>query len=229
MLYNCISHPVTANKWPLIIIRFEEEEREGEEEEQRVRVGEHVVKLARTLDDVALLCCVLLGDSPPTNQARLGLSSMERDITRRAAAMGSSNTHGHGLQFDIDRLFSTRIKVFDYKSLSPSMDSIISTIIKASLKACQEMIRSLPPLSLSTHTQLEVDLAFIKQITGCLIRESNETDALHEQVMLSMLSRCIHPDEGPEVSHLSRAVAEGFFTGSRQCILSTGPFQRRSG
>lgn len=198
------------------------------EDETRLTIGEEVIEIVRVIDEMAIQCCIMLSEPPPSTQARLGISLMERDIARRAVHKQGQTGLGHGVQFDIERLFSTRIKVFDCKTLQPTLDSIMGTILKASFKGCLETVRALPPLTVIIRGQIEADISFLKQVSSCLLRDTGETDALVELIMLSVSARSMYPDDAPEASQLSRAVAEGFYTGSRLCVLATGPFQRRA-
>jgi hypothetical protein len=107
-----------------------------------------VIDFTETIDRLASLCCLVLSESPPSAQVRLlggggGQNSGSGNDynsggTRRGSMMtgGRSSMQGHGqhynygLQLDIERMFSRKIKVFDTESLQLNTECILSTILK---------------------------------------------------------------------------------------------------
>lgn len=101
-------------------------------------VTKNTVDFTEGIDRLAALCCIILGDTPPAPQVRfLGGGASGGDYnsgsTRRGSMM-SGRTGGqhynYGLQLDIERMFSRKIKVFDIENLQLSSECILSTILK---------------------------------------------------------------------------------------------------
>jgi hypothetical protein len=82
---------------------------------------------ALSIDSLAVLCCILFGESPPTLKA----SGMDRDYGKRLQERNRANTARAGLQFDIERLFAQQIRIYGPDALStPSVDTVVGTAIK---------------------------------------------------------------------------------------------------
>jgi hypothetical protein len=111
-------------------------------------VTKSILDFAETVDRLTSLCCLVLSESPPSAQVRLlgggansgqGNGDYNSGGTRRGSmmtgrsSMGQGGQHyNYGLQLDIERMFSRKIKVFDTESLQLTTECILSTILKVS-------------------------------------------------------------------------------------------------
>ncbi len=60
--------------------------------------------------------------------------------SRSASSHTSQQLYNYGLQLDIERMFSRKIKIFDLENLQLSAESILGTILKVS-RPITKMIR----------------------------------------------------------------------------------------
>jgi len=77
-------------------------------------------------------------------------------------------------------------------------------------------------IALTSHLSMSLTMHLTSSYTDHSLQRISEYLEVHSMYYLT------HVYKFPQVSVLSRAVAEGFYLGSRSCVLSTGPFQRRS-
>jgi len=129
-------------------------------------------------------------------------------------------------QFDIDRIFSAKVKVFDYSTTCCSTEGALVTIGKSILKHIQEYIRT---RVLSGHEALcfSVDLQFLKQVSSTLSKESaQQIDGVFDQVQQAIRVRAVDPDgiqESVDLATIARVVNGGVTSLSKSSII----FQQR--
>lgn len=105
-------------------------------------VTKSLLDFTETIDRLTSLCCFVLSETPPSAQVRLlgggGTNSGQGNdynsgSTRRGSMMtgrSQGQHYNYGLQLDIERMFSRKIKVFDTESLQLTTECILSTILK---------------------------------------------------------------------------------------------------
>eukprot|EP01038_Epipyxis_sp_PR26KG_P014371 gene14371-19274_t len=149
----------------------------------KVAISNKVLQFAKYLDKMTVMGCIMLSESPP----QLKMAPMERDIMRRTSVARGSIV-GHNLHLDIERLFSQKIIVFDIISSKTTEEIIMNIILKAALKATQEVIRSVS-VTPGAYIELQANITFVKQIAASLLRDFTQTDSLVEQILTTIFSR----------------------------------------
>lgn len=121
-------------------------------EARDLNVSAAMIDVAAMADELTMLCCVLLCEQPPAPQIRLmgGDNADSRGGSSHGDALGSSSsgrrgsmagrgptTYGgghrmsnYGLQLDIERMFSRKIKVFDQENMHLTLESIMCIVCK---------------------------------------------------------------------------------------------------
>ena len=186
-------------------------------ERRHSSVSTGVVNSCLALDQFVVACCVILTESPTPLRG----FTIERDVHKRS--LGKKNvkrTGVQGLQLDIDRLFASKVEVFESEQYGLNLDSILKVAGKAILKACVEAVREMS-LGPEAYFQMQVDLMFTKQVVSTLSSPENfnETDALGEQALTAADARCIDPEAAPEGHSLLKTVTDGLAAVSNQPTL----------
>jgi hypothetical protein len=145
---GCPFPPSKLDLPPTEASRTDSKAREVLIETRDLSVTKSVLDFTETIDHLTSLCCLVMNETPPTAQVRLlgGGTSGNNSGTgndynsgsnRRGSLMANRGATGHGgqlynygLQLDIERMFSRKIKVFDLENLQLSTECILSTILK---------------------------------------------------------------------------------------------------
>jgi hypothetical protein len=121
-------------------------------ETRDLSVTKSVIKFTEAIDHLTALCCLVMNETPPTAQVRLlggaggtnsgsGNDYSSSGSNRRGSLMsnrgggGGGASHGgqiynYGLQLDIERMFSRKIKVYDVETFQLNTECILGTILK---------------------------------------------------------------------------------------------------
>lgn len=154
--------------------------------------------VVKEIDRLAILCAVILGEAPAFNpplQMRPIVPERRSNNVLGGAGSASASSLGQGqyhlqLQLDIERMFSRRIVVYSPESVSLSSDALMSAILKAAFKACEQTIRTYC-LGNMSYTQLSMDAMFLKLVSVCFLKDSTEdVESLAEQVGLRFKWDC---------------------------------------
>lgn len=184
---------------------------------KKAAVFPDVVNFALALDVFAVACCIILAEAP----APLKAFTVERDLHKRSATRKGQGKRG--VQQDIDRLFASKVEVFEADQMVLGVDSIFRVVIKALLKAAVETCRDMV-LSVEAHYQVQADVLFVRQVAGCILLSDSfgEVEDLGEQTLNASDLRCLDPDEIPEGRSLLKTVSDALSAISNQPTL----FQR---
>lgn len=185
--------------------------------DRRSSVSAGVVSSCLALDQLVVGCCVILSESPTPLRG----FTIERDVHKRGLGKKTVKRSGvPGLQLDIDRLFATKVEVFESDHIGLSLDAILKVAGKAMLKASLEVVREVT-LGPEAHFQLQVDLLFAKQIVSILSSPENfnETDNLGEQALSAVDARCLDAEGALEGVSLLKTVTDGLAAISNQPTL----------
>lgn len=139
------------------------------------------------INRLAILCSIVLGEMPPFNPPQ-PMRPMAPDRHGGSGASGN-NLGGVGqgqyhlqLQLDIERMFSRRIPVFYPENVSLCSDALMGAVLKAAFKACEQYSRTFCLSNLSS-VQLSMDAIFMKQVSVCFLKESQEdVESIADQV-----------------------------------------------
>lgn len=124
-------------------------------------VTKSTIDYTEGIDRLTSLCCMILGDTPPAPQVRFlggGVSSgneYNSGNTRRGSMLSGRSGGQHynyGLQLDIERMFSRKIKVFDIENFQLTTECIVSTVLKVWIPPTVSSFPS-PPIILSSSTR----------------------------------------------------------------------------
>jgi hypothetical protein len=120
-------------------------------EARDLTVSPTMIDLAVMADQLTTLCSIVLCEPPPAPQIRMmggGNSGDSRGGSSHGDVLGGSSRRGsvggrgsttygsahrmssYGLQLDIERMFSRKIKVFDHENMQLSLECIISVVCK---------------------------------------------------------------------------------------------------
>ena len=174
-------------------------------------VSSFIIDIAKLCADSSLLTSIVFCEQLPVLKS-LHQPEMIRRAGRSSVAGGNMNFH-----LDIERLFSAKVKIFDYSKMTYTTDYFTTAYMKAVLKCCQESIR-LMSISQVQSLQLAVDMAFMKLVSSTLVKESSsQIDVLVDQVLLAANRRCFVPtSQGEkfetETQVVNKATTEGILT-----------------
>ena len=182
-------------------------------------VSPALVHVVEDFDRLSVACCVLLGETPPPHKA----FTVERDLYKRNVNRKGQGKRG-GVQLDIDRLFSTKIEVFEVDQITLSSEAVLRVVSKAMLKTCVETTREIVGLSVHAHIQVQADILFLKQAVAALLSSESlgEVEELADFALNSAALRCLQPDDVPEGLSLLKIVSDALAAISNQPSL----FQR---
>jgi hypothetical protein len=126
-----------------------EEDLSGQESRLSNPVNVRIMQLCQLLHDLCINCCLFLGETPPQLKSSTGgtFATAGNAAGRRggrSTLMPNSNTTG--VHLDIERLFSQKIRIFDFgpgadnsstnqadrPQLVPTIDVIVGTCAKVS-------------------------------------------------------------------------------------------------
>jgi len=135
---------------------------------------------------------ILLSKPPPsTSWLASGVEGMHSKFAPKSARGGHTGTGG--IHFDIDRLFSARVLVFDSNKLEPCPYALTSVCWKSLFKALLEQARTLT-LSFAAALQMSTDIYFLRTAALAVLPprelESNEVSSLADHVLQVLAGRC---------------------------------------
>lgn len=133
------------------------------QEDNEVFVNEAALTVAVVLDYITIACCILLSEPlPQSKPSSHSFDNRNTTLNNRGAPSKKST----GVQMDIERMFSQRIKSFDPALIcTGSTDSLVGTILKVVLKSALDVSRT-TNYDTVAYRRGHASISFLKQVNN---------------------------------------------------------------
>jgi len=176
--------------------------------------------MIRICSNSIILTCLIFNESLPIMKPLKKLLQSELSLTssRRGGGLGGSRNsvtgggiHMHttmtrsmnNFHLDIERLFSAKVKIYDYVNLHFTTEGFVCAYFKAILKSAQENLR-LRCIEYIQVLQMTTDMTMMKTISSSFMKENHsQVDVLIDQVLLACNRRCYLSSSSSSVSSSS--------------------------
>ncbi|OWM86099.1 vacuolar protein sorting-associated protein 51 homolog [Punica granatum] len=122
-----------------------------------------------------------------------GSTTSSRSNPLRDDRMGRSNTHrarSQLLETHLAKLFKQKVEIFT--KVEYTQESVVSTIVKLSLKSLQEFVR-LQTFNRSGFQQIQLDIQFLRMPLKEIAEDEAAVDFLLDEVIVAASERCLDP------------------------------------
>ncbi|KAK6120129.1 hypothetical protein DH2020_046131 [Rehmannia glutinosa] len=122
-----------------------------------------------------------------------GSTTSSRSNTLRDDKLSRSNTQkarSQLLESHLAKLFKQKMEIFT--KVEHTQESVITTIVKLSLKSIQEFVR-LQTFNRSGFQQIQLDIHFLKSTLKDIAEDEAAVDFLLDEVIVSTAERCLDP------------------------------------
>lgn len=122
-----------------------------------------------------------------------GSTASSRSSTLRDDKLIRSNiqkARSQLLESHLAKLFKQKMEIFT--KLEHTQESVITTIVKLSLKSLQELVR-LQTFNRSGFQQIQLDIHFLKATIKDIAEDEAAVDFLLDEVIVSTAERCLDP------------------------------------
>ncbi|KAK4407901.1 Vacuolar protein sorting-associated protein 51 [Sesamum angolense] len=122
-----------------------------------------------------------------------GSTASSRSSTLRDDKLSRSNiqkARSQLLESHLAKLFKQKMEIFT--KLEHTQESVITTIVKLSLKSLQELVR-LQTFNRSGFQQIQLDIHFLKATIKDIAEDEAAVDFLLDEVIVSTAERCLDP------------------------------------
>ncbi|KAL2485735.1 Vps51/Vps67 family (components of vesicular transport) protein [Abeliophyllum distichum] len=122
-----------------------------------------------------------------------GSATSSRSSTLRDSRMSRSNTQkarSQLLEAHLAKLFKQKMEIFT--KTENTQESVITTIVKLSLKSLQELVR-LQTFNRSGFQQIQLDIQFLKSTLKDIAEDEAAVDFLLDEVIEATTERCLDP------------------------------------
>ncbi|CAA0825479.1 Vps51/Vps67 family (components of vesicular transport) protein [Striga hermonthica] len=136
-----------------------------------------------------------------------GSTASSRSNTLRDDKLGRSTTQkarSQLLESHLAKLFKQKMEIFT--KVEHTQESVVTTIVKLSLKSLQEFVR-LQTFNRSGFQQIQLDIHFLKTALKDIAEDEAAVDFLLDEVIVSSAERCLDPSplEPPVLDRLVQA------------------------